>query len=300
MLTLMSGAVNSAGIMKKIGKRPALGVDRGGTSTRLVLISGSGAELKRAVFPTCGFRNLPALIIRIAEAWELAPDVPAVIATRGALTRKWKKPFLLKKLKGRLNLLDVISDAQAAYLAAHGDGSGALLIAGTGSVVFLKGRGGRFRKIGGHSPASGDPGSGLWLGTRFLRAIRPGLKGLDRRSRAAYAEEAVKKAEQGDRTALRLVREAQGHLSDLLAAAVKDRRGAAARFGSVRLRSPQAAHRKPLKVALTGGLMKNAFFRKNFIALARARLAPARLAFIALKRPAEYAAAKLAQEKYHG
>lgn len=269
--------------MEKSEKNLALGVDRGGTHTRLILINGAGAQLKRAVFPTGAFRRLPKLVLRTAAAWKLGPDVPAVIATRGALTRKWRKPFLLQKLSGRLNLLDVISDAQAAYLAAHGDGSGALLIAGTGSVVFLKGRDGRFRKIGGHGRSAGDPGSGLWLGTRFLRAVRHRLKGLDRRARASYAEEAVEKAEKGDKAALELVREAHEHLSDLLAAAIKRRsRGTA-----------------PLRVALTGGLMNNDFFRKNFTARSRARLAPARLAFMTLKRPAEYAAAELALERYY-
>lgn len=270
--------------MEKSEKRLALGADRGGTHTRLTLINGAGEVLEHAVFPTGGFKLLPKLVLRTAAAWKLGPDVPAVIATRGALTRKWRKPFLLKKLGGRLNLLDVISDAQAAYLAAHGGGSGALLIAGTGSVVFLKGRDGRFRKIGGHGHSAGDPGSGLWLGTRFLKAGRAGRKGLDRRARASYAEEAVEKAEKGDRTALELVREAQEHLSDLLAAAIRRRR-----IGTA-----------PLRVALTGGLMNNAFFRKHFTARARSRLAPARLAFMALKRPAEYAAAKLALERYYG
>lgn len=270
--------------MEKSEKRLALGVDRGGTHTRLALINGAGAGLKRAVFPSGDFRLLPELVLRTAAAWKLGPGVPAVIATRGALTRKWRKPFLLRKLRGRLNLLDVISDAQAAYLAAHGDGSGALLIAGTGSVVFLKGRDGRFRRTGGHGHPSGDPGSGLWLGTRFLRAARPGVKGLARRARASYAEEAVRKAAKGDKAALALVREAHEHLSDLLAAALKGRTRAAA----------------PFKVALAGGLMNSPFFRKNFSARARSRLAPARLAFISLRRPAEYAAARLALEKHYG
>lgn len=263
-------------------KKLAVGVDRGGTRTRIVLINSRGTELKRVVHPTSHIKHLPDLIITTVAAWRLEPHVPIVIATRGAMTRKWKKPFLLKKMKGRVNLLDVISDAQAAYLAAHGSGLGILLIAGTGSVVFLKRRNGLFEKVGGHSPAGGDPGSGLWIGTRFLKRTKAGKRPLNRRDRAAYAAEAVRLAENGDRIAAELIREAHGHLSDLLAAAVDICAGAA----------PKAA--APLRVALAGGLMQNAFFRKNFIVLARGRSIAARLAFITLKRPAEHAAAKLA------
>jgi N-acetylglucosamine kinase-like BadF-type ATPase len=263
--------------------RLALGVDRGGTRIRIVLINGLGAEVKRVVRPTVNLRLLPELIIKTAAAWGLKPHVPAIIASRGVMTRKWKKPFLLRKLKGRINLLDVISDAEAAYMAAHGAGNGALLIAGTGSVVFLrrpgKAPGRRFQKIGGHSPPGGDPGSGLWIGTRFLKLRKKGKPGLGRPARAAWARQALQLAETGDSEAMCLTRKAQEELSDLLAAAVKKHRGPG-----------------PLRVALAGGLMHNDFFRKTFIALTRKRLAPVRAVFITLKCPAERAAAELAMK----
>ncbi len=258
-----------------------LGVDRGGTRTRIVLINELGAELKRIVHPTSHFKLLPELIIKTAAAWGLKPHVPAIIASRGVMTRKWKKPFLLRKLKGRINLLDVISDAEAAYMAAHGAGNGALLIAGTGSVVFLrrpgKTPGRQFQKIGGYSPPGGDPGSGLWIGSRFLKLRKKGEPGLDRQTRAAWAKRALRLAETGNSAALCLTRLAQEELSGLLAVAAKKHRGSG-----------------PLRVALAGGLMHNDFFRKTFIALARKRLAPVRAVFTTLKCPAERAAAKLA------
>ena len=274
-------------------KRLAAGVDRGGTRTRIVLINGRGAELKRVTHPTSHIKFLPDLLIKTASAWKLKPHVPLVIATRGAMTKKWKKTFLLKKLKGKVNLLDVISDAQAAYLAAHSSGNGALLIAGTGSVVFLKLRSGRFEKIGGYSPAGGDPGSGLWIGTQFLKKTKTKQKGLDRRAKAAYAAIAVSSAESGDIAAGELVRQAHEHLSHLLAGAVKKH---TARAGAVtKVKAPE-----PLKVALTGGLMQNAFFRRTFIIRAHKRFASVRLTFTALKHTAEHAAARLAMEIFYG
>ncbi len=273
-------------------------MDRGGTHTRIVLINGRGSELKRVSHPTSPIRLLPDLIIKTASDWELAPHVPMVIATRGAMTKKWKKPFLLKKLKGRINLLDVISDAHAAYLAAHGSGHGALLIAGTGSVVFLKRRGGDFEKIGGHCPPGGDPGSGLWIGNRFLKKTKKGKEKLDHRARAAYAALAIKNAESGDSAAHELIREAHEHLLNLLAAAVKKHHAGAGASSKESCRTGKTP--KPLKVALAGGLMQNVFFRKTFILRTRGRFASARLLFTGLKRTAEYAAAKLAMETFYG
>ncbi|HBB68343.1 MAG: hypothetical protein A2X28_09230 [Elusimicrobia bacterium GWA2_56_46] len=267
--------------------RLAVGVDRGGTHTRIVLINGLGTELKRIVRPSSGIDRLPDLIERTAAAWGLKPHIPVVIATRGALTKKWKKTFLLKKLKGRVNLVDVISDAQAAYLAAHGSRTGALLIAGTGSVLFHRHPGGRFKKTGGHGSGAGDPGSGLWIGARFLKGAVPAVphwRSLDRRAIAAYAAKAVRKAEKGDPAAIKLISEAHDRLSGLLT-------------GAVRI-SGRRDGGKPLRVALTGGLMQNAFFRKTFIARARRRFAPYRLVFIGLRRPAEQAAAGLAMGIY--
>jgi N-acetylglucosamine kinase-like BadF-type ATPase len=264
---------------KPANKRLAMGVDRGGTHTRIALINDRGTELKRAVYATAHIRNLTKMIVKTAAIWGLDSRVPVIIATRGAITRKWKKPFLLKKLKDRINLLDVISDAQAAYLAAHGSQTGALLIAGTGAVVFLKLRNGRFKKIGGLLPAGGDPGSGLWIGTRFLKTIKVKKNGLPPRARAAYAAKAVQEAERGDIAAIELIHKAHEHLSCLLAKALKKRTAG-----------------KPLKVALTGGLMRSAFFKKNFIAAARGHFASARLVFTGLKRPAENAAAELAMK----
>ena len=285
---------------KTIHKRLAAGVDRGGTHTRIVLINGRGSELKRVSHPTSHIRLLPDLIVKTALEWELEPHVPVVIATRGAMTKKWKKPFLLKKLKGKVNLLDVISDAHAAYLAAHGSGDGALLIAGTGSVVFLKTGGGGFNKIGGHGPSEGDPGSGLWLGTRFLKSVKTGKKKLDRRSRAAYAALAISSAQRGDSAARELIHEAHEHLLELLAAAVKKHLARAALMPPSQRKQRGAKSLKPLKVALAGGLMQNVFFRRTFIVRTRGRFASARLAFTGLKHTAEYAAARLAMENFYG
>lgn len=285
---------------KKPDNRLAAGVDRGGTSIRIVLINGRGSVIRQAAHPTTTIKRLPALLIKTAADWKLAPHVPFVIATRGAMTKKWKKPFLLEKLKGRLNLLDVIPDAQAAYLAAHGSGDGVLLIAGTGSVAFLKRRNGRFEKIGGYRPVGGDPGSGLWIGARFLKTAKMGKKDPVCRNKASYAAIAIREAKNGDPEAAELIREAHERLADILAGAVKKQQARTALRPASRLKKRVAGTTEPIRVALAGGLMNNAFFRNTFISRARGRLDPVRLTFVTLKRTAEYAAARLAMDGFYG
>lgn len=65
----------------------------------------------------------------------------------------------------------VVHDALIALEAAFGAGSGLVVIAGTGSVVFARARDGSVRRGGGWGYAIGDEGSGYALGCAALRAI---------------------------------------------------------------------------------------------------------------------------------
>ncbi|HOW90335.1 MAG TPA: hypothetical protein PL037_08625, partial [Elusimicrobiales bacterium] len=132
-------------------------------------------------------------------------------------------------------------------------------------------------------PPGGDPGSGLWLGSRFLSLSAAKRKGLSRRDRAAYARKALERAEAGDRAALVLVRLAQDRLAGLLSEAAAGRRS-----------------RGPFRVALAGGLMQNDFFRRGFVRLARELLSPVRISIAPLRCTAETAAAGMAARRRQG
>ena len=202
-----------------------------------------------------------------------------VIATRGAFSRGWKKPFLLKILSGKLNLLDVISDAEAAHRAAFGGKPGMLLIAGTGAVVF-RGKPGAFVKTGGHNPPSGDPGSGRWLGRQYLKLLgRLGEAGRMGHGRsAAYAARLLARACGGHKACGIIAAAAMHELAALV-------RTAAAGGGG------------PVKIALAGGLMGNIFFREGFKKAARRALPGRKLVFTAPAIPAETATARFALER---
>lgn len=255
----------------------AVGVDRGGTWTRVTALDRRLRPLRRTRLRTVPIRSLPKKLTEVTAGWPGAGSAPLVIATRGALSKPWKSSFLRKALKGRLNLRRVISDAEAAHRAAFGGGHGFLLIAGTGAIV-LSGRPGAFRRTGGHNPGAGDPGSGRWLGRQYLkmrgRLREAGAMGHGRS--ASYAKKLLLLALGGHGHATRITSLAQQDLASLL-------EKAAARSRCRRIR-----------VALAGGLIKNFHFRSGFMNAARRALKGRRIEFIEPPIPAEEAAARLA------
>jgi len=254
----------------------AIGVDRGGTWTRVAALDRRRTLLRCERFRTSPLRGLPKRLVPLISRWPGGAEAPLVIATRGAFSRGWKRPFLFKALKGKLNLLEVVSDAEAAHFAAFRGKEGMLLIAGTGSVVF-SGKPGAFRQTGGANPPSGDPGSGRWLGRQYLK-MRGRLREAGRMGHgrsAAYAQKLLLLALDGHGQAGELAARAQREL----AALIKEAAGPG---------------RSPVKVALAGGLIKNFHFREGFVKAAREALRGRRVSFLEAALPAEQAAARMA------
>lgn len=260
---------------KTLNKIAALGVDRGGTWTRVAAYDSRLRRLKAARFRTTPLRSLPARLVPLVSGWAAA-GAPLVIASRGVFSKKWKKPFLFKALAGKLNLADVISDAEAAHYAAFRGGPGLLLIAGTGAVVF-GGKPGNFNKTGGFNPPSGDPGSGRWLGRCYLHKL--GRKPDDSKAAhgrtAAHAGKVLTRAERGENSCALLAAAAWHELAALLKSAAEGSRG-------------------ELRLALAGGLMQNDYFRKGFLKAARRALPGRGLTVVKPGMSAEEAAARLA------
>jgi len=66
----------------------------------------------------------------------------------------------------------VVNDVEAAFVGAFAGGPGALLLAGTGSMVWAE-DGQQTLRVGGFGEAFGDEGSAYWLGREALsRASR--------------------------------------------------------------------------------------------------------------------------------
>jgi N-acetylglucosamine kinase-like BadF-type ATPase len=241
------------------GGRPLVVVDLGGTWVRVSL---SGAAPRAYRGPTPGVAGLPALLARLWRRWRLSRgDLAALgVASRGIWTRG-ERQALARRLRRFAPRVIVISDVEAAYLAALGAVPGVLLLAGTGSIALGRDRRGRWIRAGGLGPLLGDDGSAFSIGRAWLRdAVAPArarriATSPDAVARvAALAPGVLRRARQGDRTARRIVRDAQEALAALAAHTAR-----------------ALGLRPPITLSWAGGLLGNAAFRAGVWRHARGR-----------------------------
>lgn len=235
----------------------SIGIDRGGTLTRVLALGRDGKHLREASFRTAAeISAFTAALSGIIKEWK-AIKAPLVIASRGVMSVPEIKKRIISGMENKASLKAVISDAEAAHLSAFGGKAGTLLISGTGSVV-LAGSFGSYSMAGGKNPVSGDPGSGRWLGRRWL--IRQGrLKEneyMDHAESAAYSKELLAAAENClkkgaaasgiEKFCLGTVKEGAECLAGLLLQVFD---------GRTRLN----------RVAAAGGVMKNSLYREMIV-----------------------------------
>jgi N-acetylglucosamine kinase-like BadF-type ATPase len=226
------------------------GVDLGGTWVR---VSVSGARPRAFRGPTPGPAGLPALLERLWRRWRLARrDLATLgVASRGVWTRA-ERHALARRLRRFAPRVVVISDVEAAYLAALGANPGVLLLAGTGSIALGRNRRGRWHRAGGLGPLLGDDGSAFSVGRAWLRSssipptrARRFATAPDAVARiAALAPSVLRRARNGDRVARRIVRAAQHALADLVEKAAQ-----------------RGRQRQGIRVSWAGGLLSNQDFR---------------------------------------
>lgn len=155
-----------------------VGVDGGGTRTRVMIVDEHGAEIATA--------EGPGSAIRPGEASRSAATIrEAVQRARAGLTdrpvrslcigvagagREEERDTLQAALDadGMAGSVVVITDAEIAIEDAFGAGPGVLLTAGTGSIAYGKGPTGVMARCGGWGPVIGDEGGGAWIGRRAL------------------------------------------------------------------------------------------------------------------------------------
>ena len=227
-------------------------VDLGGTWVR-VSASGPTRRAFRGPSPGAGAADLPRLLDRLWRRWGLTRGRIAAlgVASRGVWTGGERRA-LARRLRRFARRVVVISDVEAAHLAALGGAAGVLLLAGTGSIALGRDRRGRWRREGGLGPLLGDDGSAFWIGREWLRGgtASPGvIRALGRAPDAvariaALAPTVLRRARRGDRRARRIERGAQRALADLVAATAR-----------------RLALRVPVPVSWAGGLLDDRRFR---------------------------------------
>lgn len=204
--------------------RLVVGVDLGGTWVRVLALA-EGGRVARITTRAPRAHDMTRFLRRVWRQRGWHGRVAAlVVATRGVWTPR-ERAAVRARLRGLAQRVRVISDAEAAWMAALGDGAGVLILAGTGSIALGRTARGRWARAGGLGPLLGDEGSAFWLGREWLRArgrhpraLRALVTSADPVARiAAHAPAVVAHARRGHRTALRIVRAAQDHLAGLAA-----------------------------------------------------------------------------------
>jgi glucosamine kinase len=160
-----------------------VGVDGGGSRTRVLLADAAGTLLARIEGPGSALRPgeegaaadvIKALIHEALAKVERTETRPAVcvVGVAGAGQERAAQALWSALAKHRVaDDVSVQADAVIAMDDAFGDSAGVLLIAGTGSVAYSKAPDGRLERCGGWGPNVGDEGSAHWLGRRALSVV---------------------------------------------------------------------------------------------------------------------------------
>ena len=168
-----------------------VGVDGGGSRTRVLVADATGRELARvegagsALQP--GHEGQAADVIKAlicealakAERTETRPAV-CVVGVAGAGQERAAQALWSALASRRVaDDVSVQADATIAMDDAFGDSAGVLLIAGTGSVAFSRAPNGHLERCGGWGPNVGDEGSAAWLGRRALGVVTASQDGRE-------------------------------------------------------------------------------------------------------------------------
>ena len=160
-----------------------VGIDGGGTRTRVILADASGTVLAKTegagTALTPGYESdaadiIKALIGDVLATANRADTRPAVCVVGVAGAGQERAAQALWSALASRRVADDVSvqaDATIAMDDAFADSAGILLIAGTGSVAYSRAPDGRLERCGGWGPRVGDEGSGAWLGRRALSVV---------------------------------------------------------------------------------------------------------------------------------
>lgn len=163
-----------------------IGVDGGGSGTRVVLADAQGRELAQAASGPSG------LGLGVERAWQAIGAGCADAFARIGVPLDWACCVLGCGLAGVNNRdwlaafraqapavagLAVESDVYTTLLGAHGGAQGVVVALGTGSQAAVLDAHGECRVAGGFGYPSGDEASGAWLGLRGVVHAQQALDG---------------------------------------------------------------------------------------------------------------------------
>ncbi len=167
-----------------------IGIDGGGTKTTALVADDQGTPIGEATGAPSAVRadgvDESASIIeataRAALSQAGVDEQPRVICVGVAgVGRESLRLELWEALNSR-DLADEVvvhTDYSIAFDDAFGQGTGILLLAGTGSVAAGRGPTGAMARCGGWGPVMGDEGGGAWIGRRALSIVAAAADGRE-------------------------------------------------------------------------------------------------------------------------
>ena len=176
-----------------------IGVDGGGTGTRVRLARADGIEVAQGAGGPSG------LALGIEHAWKSIDDAvlkafAAFGASRPALSKlaiglglagvhnpQWAAQFAAAN--PGYAALRLENDAYTTLIGAHQGNPGTIVAIGTGSVGQALLPDGTQREVGGWGFPAGDEASGGWIGLRAINHIEQVIDG--RRAGSAFAQELI-------------------------------------------------------------------------------------------------------------
>lgn len=158
-----------------------LGIDGGGTKTTCAVGDESALLVTAMAGPSNIVRVGPgqareSLQKCVQQACAAAGIAPAQIERTCVGGSGASRPELAAQVRNFLaeilfSPIDVVGDMEIALEAAFGEGPGAIVIAGTGSIAYARDRQGRTLRAGGWGFAIGDEGSAHWIGREAIAAV---------------------------------------------------------------------------------------------------------------------------------
>ena len=220
----------------------AIGIDRGGSYTRISIFDKNFSEISHTKFISGELSDFVSKTLEYLTS-NNATNIPTVVSSKGAMTKKEIRDYITENLKNKINLKAVISDAEGAHRAAFGEGNGFLIIVGTGSVLIYK-QNEKYMIEGGKNPPGGDPGSGKWIGLKYLNELKVNYENWNDQKIADYASEVINKVKnENDDVCKKILEDAFKELCCLIREVLKKYEGI-----------------KEVKIALIGGVTSNEFF----------------------------------------
>ncbi len=164
------------------------GIDGGGTKTRVRCCRVDGTEIETRTFGafninSIGPEKFKSLLSDITVFLQSVGECAAVCIGSAGISNEVMADEVKSAMENAgIQNWKLVGDNVIAHSGALDGGTGIILIAGTGSICFGRGRNGEEARSGGWGHLIGDEGSAYALGRDALSAVARAMDGCDRQT----------------------------------------------------------------------------------------------------------------------